>query len=114
MNDGEIYPSVNQKDRFTALEEVQMLLKYRHIELSNLFDILSKSDDGCVDFKIGDIGVQFVRGFGVWSERRDVIQMTIELREGVIAEAVAYEYKLAELKKLRMPKSFDLESFGEK
>jgi hypothetical protein len=111
---GATYPVVNSEDRYTALEEVQMLLKSRQIELGNLFDILSKSDDSCVDFKIGDIGIQFVRGFGVWSEKRDVIQMTIELQEGVIAEAVAYEYKLAELKRLNAVKLFETDNEGKK
>jgi len=93
------YPSVDPEDRYTALKEVQILLKYRCVNLMNLLEVLSQSDDGCIDFNIGDISIQFVRGFGVWSERKDVIQMTVELQKGDVGEVAGYEYKLDELKR---------------
>ena len=96
-----IYPQVDPEDRFTALEEAQTLLKSRGVILEHLFEILSKSDDGCIDFHLGDITIQFVRGFGVWSERKDVIQMTVELQKGDVEEVAGYEYKLDELKRYK-------------
>lgn len=102
------YPSVVQKDRFTALEDVKTLLRSRLVDLDCLFKILFKSNDGCIDFNIGDIAIQFVRGFGVWSERKDVIQMTIELQEGDVGEIVGYEYTLGEFG-LHAPKLAELD-----
>jgi len=91
------YPSVHQKDRFTALEDVKTLLRSRLVNLDCVFDILFKSNDGCIDFNFGDIAIQFVRGFGVWSERKDVIQMTVEFQKGDVGEIVGYEYTLDEI-----------------
>lgn len=102
-------PTVCPENRFMALEEIKMLLKSKHVKLEDLLDVLSKSDDGCVDFNIGEITVQFVRGFGVWSERRDVIQVTAELQATVqkdnVGETVGYEYTLNELRRLCPKKS---------
>lgn len=94
-----IYPRVGIEDRFVALEEVQTLLRLGGVRLEDLFEILSKSDDGCIDFYLGNIAIQFVRGFGVWSERKDVIQMTVELQKGDVGEVAGYEYKLDELRR---------------
>jgi hypothetical protein len=92
-----VYPKVGPEDRFLAQEEVKALLKSKHVDLDCVLDLLFKSDDGCVDFCFGDIVIQFVHGFGVWSERRNVIQMTVELQKGDVGEAVGYEYTLDEL-----------------
>ena len=84
-------------NRFVALEEVQTLLGSRGVDWKCLFDVLYKSDDGIVEFCIGDISVQFTRGFGVWSGRRDVIQMIIELQTEKMDKTVGYEYQMKEL-----------------
>lgn len=99
-----IYPKVDPADRFIALEEARILLKSRLVDLGSIVDILSKSNDGCIDFNFGDIAIQFVRGFGVWSERKDVIQMTVELQKGDFGDVVGYEYTLDELRKCCTPK----------
>lgn len=99
-----IYPSVDPEDRFLALEEAHMLLLSRNVDLDDLLIILSKSADGCIDFCFGDITIQFVRGFGVWSERKDVIQMTVEVQKGDFGDVVGYEYTLDELRKSYKPR----------
>lgn len=93
-----IYPEWDPEDRFTALEEVKTLLKSRFVEIGCVLDILFKSNDGCIEFNIGDVAIQFVRGFGVWSERKDVIQMTVELQKGDFGDIVGYEYTLDDLR----------------
>jgi hypothetical protein len=92
-----VYSLVNTEDRFMALEEVKELLRSRFVNLYCMFEILFKSDDGCIDFNFGDIAIQFVRGFGVWSERKDVVQMTIEVQKDGASDAVGYEYMQNEL-----------------
>lgn len=94
-----IYPAWDPEDRFIALEEVRMLLKSRLVSVDYMLAILFKSNDGCIDFNIADIAIQFVRGFGVWSERRDVIQMTIEVPKDDFGEIMGYEYTLDELRR---------------
>jgi hypothetical protein len=93
------FPKWDPEDRFTALEEVRALLKSRLVNVDCMIEVLCRCNDGCIDFNLGDIAIQFVRGFGVWSERRDVIQMTIELWKGDAGEVMCYEYSLAELVK---------------
>jgi hypothetical protein len=80
-------------------------LRPRLVSMECMFEILFKSDDGFIEFNIGDIAIQFVRGFGVWSERRDVIQMTVELQKEGAEEVVGYEYTLDELRGFNMLKS---------
>lgn len=101
------YPERSSKDRFIALEKVKTLLRPRLVNMKCMLEILFKSDDGFLEFNIGDIAIQFVRGFGVWSERRDVIQMTVELQkegdEEEDREVVGYEYTLDELMRAWRP-----------
>lgn len=104
-----IYPEWDPEDRFTALEEVKTLLKSRFVKIDCVLDILSKSDDGCIAFNLGDIVIQFVRGFGVWSESKDVVQMTVELQKGDFGDVVGYEYTLDELERSRTPKSIEFD-----
>jgi len=94
-----VYPGWDPEDRFTALEEVKTLLKSRLVNVDCMLEVLFKSNSASIDFNIGDIAIQFVRGFGVWSERKDVIQMTVELpKEDGFSDVVGYEYTLNELK----------------
>jgi len=104
----ETYPSVDQKDRFTALKEVQIILKSKQICWQSVFEALSKADNANLEFSVGDFVVQFTRGFGVWSERKDTVQLSIELQKGDAGEIVAYEYKLNELIPSRNMKHFEL------
>ncbi|MGD0494624.1 MAG: hypothetical protein ABSB28_01120 [Candidatus Bathyarchaeia archaeon] len=110
-------PEAGYENRFMALEEIELLLRSRHVKLEDLFDVLGNSDDGCLDFNIGDIAIQFVRGFGVWSDRRDVIQVTAELlataKKGNVSEMVGYEYTFDELRRLRSEKLAKIECSGE-
>jgi len=99
-----IYPEWDPEDRFTALEEVRTLLRSRLVNLDCIIEVLFKSNYGCIDFNIRDIAIQFVRGFGVWSERKDVIQMTIELQKDDFEDVVGYEYTLDELRRSCTPK----------
>lgn len=95
-------PKKDSDNRFMVLEESKMLLKSKRLRLENLFDVLSKTEDGCLDFTFGDISIQFVHGFGVWSERRDVIQITSEVQAGCQrsgSKATGYEYTLEELRR---------------
>jgi len=96
-----VYPAWDSEDRFVALKEVKTLLRSRLVNVESMFEVLFRSSDGCIDFSIGDIVIQFVRGFGVWSERRDVIQMTIEIQEEDPEKVVGYEYTLDELERVR-------------
>ena len=86
------YPSVNPKDRFVALKEARILLHTRKISLEHLCDFLFKPDNGSAEFVFGDIVLQFTRGFGVWSERKDVVQMTVEVQKDEVGDVVGYEY----------------------
>lgn len=81
-----------------------MLLKSRLVNVDCMLEVLFKSNYGCIDFNIGDIAIQFVRGFGVWSERRDVIQMTVELQKDDVGEIIGYEYTLVELGRINAQK----------
>lgn len=117
--DGDKFPSLRKDsdNRFMALEETEMLLKSNHVRLETLFDVLSKSNDGCLDFNFGDIVIQFVHGFGVWSERRDVIQITAEMQAGCQrgdSEVTGYEYTLEELRRLYSQRSRKTDSGEEK
>lgn len=89
------------QNRFAVLEVVRSLLKSRHVDLGCVFEILSKSDDGCLNFNIGNVAIQFVCGFGVWSESNDVVQLTIELQNDEMEKVVGYEYELKELEILK-------------
>jgi hypothetical protein len=95
------YAERNSKDRLIALERVKTLLRPRLVNMKCMVEVLSKSDDGFLEFNVGELAIQFTRGFGVWSERRDVIQMTVELQkegdEEEDREVVGYEYTLDEL-----------------
>jgi hypothetical protein len=60
--------------------------------------ISCSNHDGCIDFNIGNIAIQFVQGFGVWSERRNAIQMTVELQKDDVGEIMEFEFTLDELR----------------
>ena len=110
-------PGKDSKNRFMALEETEMLLRSKRVRLENLFDVLSKSDDGCLDFSFGDIAIQFVHGFGVWSERKDVIQITAEMQAGCQrsgSEVTGHEYTLEELRRFYLQRSRRTDSGEEK
>jgi hypothetical protein len=105
-----VFPGWDPEDRFTALDDVRELLRSRLVKVDCVLDILSRSSNACVEFSLGDIEIQFVRGFGVWSERRDVIQMTVEVPKGDFGDVVGYEYTLNEVKRHQKLESveFDL------
>jgi hypothetical protein len=110
-----VYPGWDPEDRFTALEEVKTLLKSRLVNVDCMLEVLFKSNSATIDFNIGDIAIQFVRGFGVWSERKDVIQMTVELpKNDGFGDVVGYEYTLNELKPTLMkPRQFNIQEENE-
>lgn len=96
------YPAVNPKDRFTALREAQSLLKCKGMSCAQVLNKLSKAENS-VEFKTGSFTVQFTRGFGVWSGRKDTIQLSIEIDKEDAGEIVAYKYDLNEIMHMTHP-----------
>jgi len=102
------------KNRYEALNEVQSFLEYNGVDLGKAFEVLLKSGDGYLSYWFGHFEIQFVRGFGVWSESQDSIQMSILLEKDGTEEAVVYEYKLRDLKLIKTEKRLESRYFGVK
>ena len=91
------YPDVDHLDRFRALKEAQPFLKQKKIVCRQILEVLSKTDSGSLEFRIGGFVIFFTKGFGVWSERKDVIQVSIEVNKEEAGEIVVYEYGTNEI-----------------
>jgi len=92
--------SVLLENRYVVLEEVLTFLRSKHIEWQSLLETLRKASDGNLEFDFGDVTIQFTRGFGVWSEDRDVIQLSVILQKDLLEKSVTYEYRFEELESL--------------
>jgi hypothetical protein len=93
------------KNRYEALNEVQSFLEYNGVDLGQAFEVLLNSNDGYLIYWFGDVEIQFVRGFGVWSRSQKAIQMSIELENDRTEETAVYEYKLRDLRLIRRARS---------
>lgn len=102
---------VSLKNRYTIWKEVQAFLASKLVDWDHLFEILCRANDACLDFNLGDITIQFVRGFGVWSEDRNAIQLSVLLQKDNDEESVTYEYGIEELKSLGKKKIVDSRKF---
>jgi len=92
--------SVLFDNRYVVLEEVLTFLKFKHIEWQSLLETLRKASDGYLEFDFGDVTLQFTRGFGVWSEDRNAIQLSVILQKDLLEKSVTYEYRFEELESL--------------
>lgn len=91
------YPSADPLDRFKAIREAQLLLKQKGITCREVLKVLSKTEDGVLEFRLGAFILCFTRGLGVWPETRDTIQLSIEIQKDEADEVVAYEFDFNDL-----------------
>ena len=89
------------KNRYDALDEVQSFMRLSGVDLGQAFEVLLNSNDGYLSYVFGDVEIQFVRGFGVWSENPNAVQMSIELENDRTKETVVYEYEIRDLMLIR-------------
>jgi len=102
------------KNRYEMLDEVQSFLKFNGVDLDRAFEVLLHSNDGYLIYWFGYVEIQFVRGFGVWSENEKAIQMCVELKNDRTKETVVYEYELRDLRLIQREKQLESKGFGGK
>lgn len=98
--------STFSQNRFRALEELQRILGFRRIDMMNLLKIVLKSDDCLLNFSLGDITVQLLRGSEAWTENdgneqneeyEDIVQLIMWLHKENFEEALSYKFGTNEL-----------------
>jgi hypothetical protein len=100
------------KNRYEALDGVQDFFKLSGIDLGQVFETLLNSSDGDLAYRFGDIEIQFNRGFAVWSQNPNAVQMSIEIDDGKNKECEVYEYVLKDLKLVKRKKKSITRRFG--
>jgi hypothetical protein len=100
------------KNRYEALDEVQSFLEFSGVDLGQVFEILLNSNDGDLTYRFGDVEIQFVHGFGVWSQNPNAVQMSIEVDNGKAKGCEVYEYILKDLKLVKRKERSITKSFG--
>lgn len=89
------------KNRYELLDDVQSFLQSNGVNLGQAFEVLLNSNDGYLIYIFGDVEIQFVCGFGVWSGKNNAIQMSVEYDNGKTKKSVTREYQIRDLKLLK-------------
>lgn len=115
------------ENRYTALEEVQDLLRFRRFELLSFLETFAKADDAFLRYKFGNLSVTFTVNDGLlgcvkYSEENEVayeedagktrICICLEMEKGDIETSTTYQFSLDELRAIRRVKQLKIESFG--
>jgi hypothetical protein len=88
-------------NRFELLDEVESFLRFNGVDLGQAFEVLLNSSDGYLIYTFGDVEIQFVRGFGVWSGSSNAVQMSVEYDNEKTKKSVTREYQIRDLRLLR-------------
>ena len=115
------------ENRYTALEEVQELLRFRRFELLSFLETLAKADDAFLRYNFGNLSVTFtvndgLLGFIKSSEENDAayeedsgrtrVCICLEMEKGDIETSATYQFSLNELRGICRVKQLTIENFG--
>jgi hypothetical protein len=115
------------ENRYTALEEVQELLRFRRFDLLSFLETLAKADDAFLRYNFGNLSVTFtvsngLIGFVKSSDENEaayeedpgktVISICLEIEKGDIETSATYDFTIDEVKGICKAKQLKVESFG--
>jgi len=89
------------RNRYELLDEVESFLRSNGVDLGKAFEVLLKSNDGYLIYTFGDVEIQFIRGFGVWSGSNNAVQISVEYDNGKTKKSVTREYRIRDLRLLK-------------
>ena len=108
MNESDIFPD----NRFIALDQFLNLLGFRRFEWQSLFKILSRSNCGFLEFKIGDMEIEVNIGSGesLAQCEDDLLRIIFRRTKDNVEKTATYAYEITELKALGKEKKMKIES----
>ena len=97
------FPPSFPTNRYAVLEEVQTFLKFNHVRLENLLEVICNTTDCDFTFMLGGVTIHFLHGFKPWSLNRNMVDLCIKFHTDEMGntETHEYQYSIGELEELR-------------
>jgi hypothetical protein len=108
--------SDRNQNKYLVFEQVREFLDLNGILWQHMFQLLRKSESGCLNYKFGDVSICFDR-MGHWNEKTDDLEDEIELsvksdKDG-FCKKLTYNYKMKELSRWRKTRQSEIDDYGE-
>lgn len=78
-------------NKYEALEEIQEMLGFTDAELTVLFDLLEKANGGYIEFKRGDVEIEF-HTFAFHETSANEVSLRLRAKEKEVTHATEYQF----------------------
>jgi len=97
------FPPSFPTNRYAVLEEVQTFLKFNHVRLENLLEVICNTTDCDFTFTLGSVTIHFLHGFKPRFFHRNMVDLCIKFHTDEMGntETHEYQYSIDELEELR-------------
>lgn len=96
-------------NRFSVLEEVQILLGFGEVGWRGLFSAVQRVEEGFLVFSVGDLKIYLY----LEPKKDKAVQLSVELKRENMEKCISYKYSVCEIEMLSKEKQLKIESFGD-